>query len=39
MMIIIEFFNYSNIFLIINKIKLLKYIKINNNAIKLEDSK
>ena len=34
-----NYINYSNIFLIKNAIKLLKYTKINNYAIKLEKNK
>ena len=34
-----EYFDYNNIFLIKNITELLKYIKINNHAIKLEKAK
>ena len=37
--ILLKYFNYSNIFLTKNIIKFLKYIKINNLAIKLEKNK
>ena len=37
--ILAEFFNYSNIFLVEYAAKLLEYIKINNVAIKLEKNK
>ena len=35
---LVKYFNYSNIFLIIYIIKLLKYININNYIIKLKKS-
>ena len=34
-----KYFNYSNILLIKNAIKVLEYIKINNHTIKLEKNK
>ena len=39
MAILIKYFNYSNIFLIKNTIKFLKYIEINDYIIKLEKNK
>ena len=38
-LILVEYFNYSNIFLVENVIKFLEHIKINNHAIKLKKSK
>ena len=37
--IIIEYFNYNNVFLIENAIKFLEHIKINNHIIKLKEDK
>lgn len=37
--ILVKYFNYNNIFLLENVVKLSKYIKINHFTIKLEKAK
>ena len=37
MAVLLEYFNYSNIFLAKNKVELPKYTKINNHAIELKE--
>ena len=39
MIILVEYFIYSNIFLVKNIVELLEHIEINNHTIKLEENK
>ena len=37
--VLIEYFNYNNVFLVKNTVKLLEHIRMNDHAIKLEEGK